>query len=191
VGSQEGWVSLKRCYLDIIVYETSRKAAKDRAKPQGKVIGITNMIVCLEGFEEERYYWVMGESDSKVSLQKVFECCRSIGAEPVLVIETAKGLHVYTNLLEKKAKEAFKKIRKLEKCLGGNAHKLGKFRKELFGEERVVLRISKKYSEPDMKVLYLAKEVSSSVLAQALKDRIELGLEMEAFQESKHSNKQE
>lgn len=138
-----------RC-IDIIMWKPSRKHAKNR-NPVQVVLGITNYDRC------NKVYYLLAELDhKKVDLDKLiskYDIC--------MIVETEKGYHFYFNICDK---NPLKIIHQGIKMGFDKGHfKLALTRYRYTSDKRhayLVLRVSPKYREPDLKVVYFNDKCS-------------------------------
>lgn len=133
--------------IDIIIWRPFRRNTNNREKPH-TVIGITNYDRC------NNVYYLFGEIDHKnVNIDELINRYPSI----VMIVETSKGYHFYFNISDKNPLRLIHRAFKLFKFLDKGHLKLGLKRYRSTNDKRkgfLVLRISPKYKEKDLKIIY-------------------------------------
>ncbi|MEM4959395.1 MAG: hypothetical protein QXX12_05925 [Nanopusillaceae archaeon] len=133
-----------RC-VELVYWKPRRRSSHNR-EPTNAVVGVTNYDRCRD------VYYLIGEVDDK---KRVWEVWKKMGREVVMVVETRKGYHFYTAVENANPL----KIAHLSVGVGFDRGfcKLPFIRYRFSNSKRssyLVLRVSPKYREPDLRVLY-------------------------------------
>jgi len=151
---------LRVCY-DLYFWYPSRSHALNHEKTQ-PVVGVTNRDYCLS------VYWLIGETDHKrVSIEKL----KSIS---YMVVETRKGYHIYTRVFDSNPLRLIHKALKEYRFLDKHHLRMGLHRYRRTREVSsavLVLRVSPKYREPDLKIVFFDR--SSPLWFHQVKSLIE------------------
>ena len=104
------------------------------------------------------YTWVL-DVDSKININQALRTVRNRGFEPVLVVETDKGYHIYLNYVAKTPERVYSDMYVLEKILGDPGHiVLAKRRQRRGNPIWGVVRVGGKYVSAKMDIVYDAVE---------------------------------
>ena len=129
----------------VILYSWTplRCHAAGRVKPI-PVVGIKNFDLI------DKVYYPLAEIDNRIKLDQVINRCKNIGLEIAFICTTRKGYHFY---FANKCKSPHKCIYLLRKArVFDKGHlNLAKTR----NDKTLVLRVSRKYSEPDIFPIYI------------------------------------
>lgn len=134
--------------LDIIWWWPNRHNAHNRAVTR-PVLGVTNYDSC------SKLYWAIAEVDHKnIDIERI----KNIA---YLIVETKKGYHFYLKYSHPNPLRVIHTLFKYKWPDKGHLH-LGLKRYRRTGDKRngfLVLRISQKYTMPDLKIVYEAPEL--------------------------------
>ncbi|RLG82036.1 MAG: hypothetical protein DRO40_08605 [Thermoprotei archaeon] len=135
--------------LDLYLWYPSRKHAKNR-EPTQPVIGITNYDRC------SKTYWLIGEIDNHS-----FKINQLVKEETYMIVKTRKGYHLYFKYHNSNPLKVIHYGLKYYKFLDKHHLRMGLWRYRNANDKRkafLVLRVSPKYSYPDMEIVYFDKE---------------------------------
>ena len=129
--------------VSLIAWMPERRNAKDRARTV-PALGVTNYDYC------RNVYWVMGEIDRKdVDVMRY----RDIAS---IIVETAKGYHIYTKLSYPSPFRAIREALRLGLDRGQIRMAIKRYRKYNDKDSAyLVLRVRGKYTYKDIKVIYV------------------------------------
>ncbi len=144
--------------LELVCWKPSRKHSANR-EPTNYVIGITNYDKC------ENKYWLITEIDNPMPLEELLRKIVPWIPKPLIIFRTRKGYHIYWDYSSDNPVKIFHYgMKELVKLGLADKHHL-KLARARAGEIdgslkwKLILRISPKYHELDIKPVYVAKHL--------------------------------